>query len=167
MNTIGKRIIEEESADRPAGENDKAVLGSLSSAPADTSLSAPNDAPLILPKGALVAMRKSGGLRFTSRTVVVHRDGRVSAQGNTRSRNLRPPARLSKTQLSSLKHTVAKSMNAATPKSLGQQNPDAYAYEIVARVGRRVVTTEVFDGSIPSEMTGLIKELSRHLPAGR
>ncbi len=166
MNTIGKRISEEGAAAQPAGEHDKAVLGSLDGAPADTNLSAPDDAPLTLPKGALVAMRKSGGLRFTSRTVVVHRDGRVSAQGGTRSRNLKPPARLSKTQLSSLKHTVAKSMNAATPKSLGRQNPDAYAYEIVARVGRRVVTTEVFDGSIPASMAGLIKTLSGHLPAG-
>jgi hypothetical protein len=164
MDTIGKRI-EEEPAEKPAGESDKTVLGSLAGATVDASLSAPSDVQLALPKGALIAMRKSGGLRFTSRTVVVHRDGQVSAQSSTRSRNLRPPARLSKTQLSALKRTVAKSMNAAPPKSLGQQNPDAYAYEIVARVGRRVVATEVFDGSIPAEMAGLIKELSQHLPA--
>ena len=167
MDTIGKRI-EEEPADQPAGAGDKAVLGSLGGEPADSQISTPatpEDAPLALPKGALVAMRKSGGLRFTSRTVVVHRDGQVSVQSSTRSRSLKPPARLSKQQLSSLKRTVAKSVNAATPKSLGRQNPDAYAYEIVARVGQRVVTTEVYDGSIPESMAGLIKDLSQHLPA--
>lgn len=164
MDTIGKRI-DDEPAEPSSGENDKAVLGSLGGGPADTSLSEPEDAPLALPKGALVAMRKSGGLRFTSRTIVVHRDGQVSVQSSARSRSLKPPARLNKEQLSALKRSVAKSMNAATAKSIGRQNPDAYAYEIVARANRGVVATEVYDGSIPASMAGLIKELSQHLPA--
>jgi hypothetical protein len=177
MNTIGKRI-EDEPERQPAGEVDKTVLGSLGGEPADSSLSSEpamqepiekslEDEPLKLPKGALVAMRKSGGLRFTSRTVVIHRDGQVTQTSITRTRNLRPPARLSNRQMSSMKMDVAKSMSGATAKSIGRQNPDAYAYEIVARVGRRVVSTEVFDGSMPASMAGLIKRLNQYLPPDR
>jgi hypothetical protein len=179
MNTIGKRI-DEAPATPPAGADDATVLGSLGGEAADTQLSeapaTPARAPiekmleddaLALPKGALVAMRKSGGLRFTSRTVVVHRDGQVTQRSSERRRNTRPPARLSKEQLSALKRTVAKSMNAATPKSLGQQNPDAYAYEIVARVGRHLVRAEVFDGSIPTPMQDLVRTLNKYLPSSK
>lgn len=168
MNTIGKRI-EDEPAGPPAGEGDKTVLGSLGDVPADTTL---GDAPatldpLKLPKGALVAMRKSGGLRFSSRTVIVHRDGRVTQHSSVQVRSLKAPARLNTRQLSVLKRNVVKSMSSATAKSIGQQNPDAFAYEIVARVGRRVVSVEVFDGSIPPALAGLIKDLSRYLPSAR
>lgn len=167
MDTIGKQIGEEP-AEPSSGEGDKTVLGSLGGAPADALLNnAPADESLALPKGALVAMRKSGGLRFTSRTVVIHRDGQVTQSSSTRSRNFKPPARMNKRQLSSLKHTVARCMSGATAKSIGRQNPDAYAYEILARVGRRVMTTEMFDGSIPASMAGLIKQLSQYLPSDK
>ncbi len=178
MNTIGKRI-EDEPEEQPAGASDKAVLGSLGSEPADSVLidapalprhmeKALADAPLELPKGALVAMRKSGGLRFTSRTVVIHRDGQVTQPGRAAARAAKAPARLNNRQLSELKRAVASSMlTGAAAKSAGRQNPDAYAYEIVARIDRRVMTAEVFDGSIPGGLAGLIRQLSRYLPSER
>ena len=71
-------------------------------------------------------------------------------------------------QLSELKRAVASSMMAgAAAKSAGRQNPDAYAYEIVARIDRRVMTAEVFDGSIPGGLARLIRQLSRYLPSER
>src|SRR5438067_10698429 len=33
--------------------------------------------PPLLPRGALIAMRKSGGLRFSTQQIVVYKDGRV------------------------------------------------------------------------------------------
>jgi hypothetical protein len=58
-------------------------------------------------------------------------------------------------------------MGGATAKSMGRQNPDSHAYEIAARVDRRVMRTEVFDGSIPPALAGLIRELNRYLPNER
>ncbi len=183
MDTIGKRI-DAEPEDSSFDEVDKTVLGSLGGEVADSSLSsAPaaspepvhlekaladpsqGEEPLKLPKGALVAMRKSGGLRFISRTVVIHRDGQVTQRSSARSRNVNPPARLGKEQLSALKRSVAKSMSSGSAKSVGRQNPDAYAYEIVARVGRKVISTEAFDGSMPPALAGLVKELNGYLPS--
>jgi len=76
------------------------VLGTLSGEPYDSGLkvnqppapvdpleAAPADT-LRLPRGALVAMRRSGGLKFRSREVVVYRDGRVNyddGDGNPRT----------------------------------------------------------------------------------
>jgi len=43
----------------------------------------------------------------------------------------------------------------------GRQNPDAFAYEIVARLARRVYAVEAFQGSIPAPLAPLIQQLNR------
>lgn len=190
MNTIGKKIEPEAET-----EDSGTVLGSLSgqretdagagaiSTPAAPQKSAPKprkkavpagspapvDVPLALPKGALVSMRKSGGVRFSSRTVTVHRDGRVGhgSSDNTRSRNKGLPSRLTSTQLSKLKREVSKAglETHAARKGIGeQQSPDSYAYEIVARVGNKVQSVEMLDGNIPDSVMPLIRELNALMP---
>src|SRR5438046_1482405 len=42
--------------------------------------SAPGDEQLALPDGGIVAMRRSGGFRFTSRQVTVYQDGTVEVK---------------------------------------------------------------------------------------
>jgi hypothetical protein len=122
---------------------------------------APPDAePLTLPRGGLVAMRQSGGLRFRSREIVVYRSGKAvyrqlapageGPSGNTRQLPLSELVEL---------HHLLKQSDFVKLLVIGRQNPDAFAYEIVARVGRRVHFVEAFEGSIPESLAPLIHKL--------
>ena len=125
-----------------------------------------DDDPLILPKGAIVALRKSGGLRFTSRTVAVHRDGQITRSSSTYQRDLGQGTtnRLTNDQLSAIKVALSQAgLGGPTPKTSGSQSPDAYAYEIAARMGTKQYAVEVFDGSIPEAIKPLIRLLSQLL----
>jgi hypothetical protein len=122
-------------------------------APADTD-------SLTLPRGGLVAMRESGGLRFRSREIVVYRSGKViyrqlAPAGEGPTSDIR---QLPLSQLVELHHLLKQS-NFAKLLVTGRQNPDAFAYEIVARVGRRVHFVEAFEGSIPESLAPLIRDL--------
>lgn len=123
---------------------------------------AASDDALRLPPGALVAMRKSGGLLFSSREVTVYRNGRVttSAIGGGRTARAGTPRRLTEAQLVAL----ARALEALDPERLpdaeGRQGPDAFVYEIVARVGRASRAIEVFEGSIPRSLAPLIRQLN-------
>jgi hypothetical protein len=117
-----------------------------------------------LPKGAIVIMRRSGGLRFTSEEVAVHRDGRVTTSRSARAAGAKDkPQKLTPKQLSALRVTLTKSRLDQAERKIAKQPPDGYAYEIVARVGRKVQTAEVFTGSIPDSLQPLVKELSGYL----
>ncbi len=186
MKTIGKKI----ESDRSDAEADSSavVLGSLSDAVSQEADEARKSARrshkkegqaepeerLSLPKGALVVMRKSGGLSFGSRTVTVRTDGRIvrsieagleHGAAGRRAASRKQPGRLTRQQLSQLRITLARSGLDQLSQRVGQaaQNPDAYAYEIVARVGRQVRSVEVFDGGIPEPMRPLIRELNSYL----
>lgn len=182
MKTIGKKLAPTDAAQPDAS------LGSISdaSAPASTPSIEPatpikpakasrkkaiapdaEDAPLTLPKGALVAMRRSGSLRFTSSQVTVQRDGRIArTTTDVTTRGLKGKAKapkLTAKQVSGLRVTLAKSGLDQIEKKIVSQPPDGYAYEIVARVGRKVHSVEVVDGGIPAELATLIKQLSGYL----
>jgi len=191
MNTIGKKIEPDPATTRT--DSPDAVLGSLrddeakasdegenketSRVPAGThhkaGAPAKPDEPLRLPKGAFVAMRKSGGLRFSSRLLIVLRDGRivrsveagaVDAEGDRRSKARRRPSRLTREQISQLRITLARSdLDRVRQSGRAAQNPDAYAYEIVARVGRKVQSVELLDGSIPEALQPLVRGLNGYL----
>ena len=47
------------------------------------------------------------------------------------------------------------------PPSIGRPNPDGYAYELIARLGRRSKVIEFFEGSIPAEVQPLLAQLKR------
>jgi hypothetical protein len=121
----------------------------LESAPADT---------LALPRGALVAMRRSGGFKFRSREVVVYRDGRVNYDDGEGSP--RTVWTLSDAEMAELRRVLEAADLSRLP-SAGRQNPDAFAYEIVARPRRRVYSVEAFQGSIPATLAPLIEMLNR------
>jgi len=149
------------------------ILGKLSDEPYDTGLkvnqppaptdplSAPEPGPadtLRLPRGALVAMRRSGGFKFRSREVVVYRDGRVNYDdGESGPRTVWT---LGDAEMAELRRTLDQADLAKLPAA-GRQNPDAFAYEIVARPTRRVYSVEAFQGSIPASLTPLIQQLGR------
>jgi len=127
---------------------------------------APADEPLARPRGALVAMRKSGGIRFSWRLVVVRQDGRVIYKSNQLGAPSEAQAigQLQPEQLDELRAAIAGADFATAPAG-ARQNPDAFAYEIIARVGRRNRSAEAFQGSIPAGLQQLIRQLDALMPA--
>ncbi len=162
----------------PAGE----VLAHISTSDADTSLQAAPPAAshrkdagqpapaassdtLARPRGALIAMRKSGGLFFTWRLLVVHQDGRLIYKSNEidAPEKARVIGALEAPQLTALQQLIAQTdFNARAYGA--RQNPDAYAYEIIARVGRKNKYAEVFEGGVPAALKPLIAQLNALLP---
>jgi hypothetical protein len=144
----------------PEGAYDSGLKVNAPAAPIDqppVPESAPADT-LRLPRGALVAMRRSGGLKFRSRAVVVYRDGRVNYDdGESGPRTVWT---LGDAEMAELRRVLDQANLAKLPAA-GRQNPDAFAYEIVARPTRRVYATEAFQGSIPAALAPLIQQLNR------
>jgi hypothetical protein len=126
--------------------------------------------PPKLPRGAFLRICKSGGFRFTSTEVVVFRDGRVTRASTDKTAGgelaSTPGLKLTAKQVSHLRATIGESdlpgaAKAAAGRNATQPSPDAYAYEIVARVGRRVHSVEVLDGRLPESLKPLIEALNR------
>jgi hypothetical protein len=123
----------------------------------------PSDAPLALPRGALIAMRRSGGMRFSSHELVVYRSGKLTYRQSA-PELVEQTQHLSLSQLVELHHALKQSRLTRLPATIGRHSPDTFAYEIVARVGRVVKAVEVFEGSIPAELAPLIRELRSLTP---
>jgi hypothetical protein len=123
------------------------------------------DDALDLPEGALVAMRRSGGLRFTSRAVVVYPDGKVEVRDDAAPGSPAPkPARkLSDQDLAQLYRALDEANFPELPPTSGRQSPDAFAYDIAARIGSRTYAVEAFDGSIPASLAPLVQLLARFM----
>lgn len=163
------------SDDQPATgaePEDDIVLGSLGAGSRDTQFgrSAGRREPAVgmprLPRGSLVGMQRSGGLRFTSVAMVVLRDGRVRVargavdQWPARSDEVR---QLDDADMTTLQALLDQSGLRRLHGEIGRQSPDGYAYEIVARPGRRRYAVTVFTGAIPDTLQPLIAFLSRLL----
>lgn len=134
---------------------DRSLTGgpTAGAAPAD-------DAALALPRGALVAFRKSGGMRFSSRGFVVYRTGWVVPLAGTagRQRHMTDPALMALTGL------LLRSRLTRDSHRKAKATPDGYAYEIVALVGGRLRQVEYQDGAIPAAARRLIDLLQRLMP---
>jgi hypothetical protein len=144
--------------------NDSEELGRLSSGPHDDRLQAADDR-LKLPRGAFVALRQSGGLRFSTREVAVYNDGRViwNRQGKLAAEN--GSRQITPAEVAELKELIKQSGLRELPNPIGRPSPDGYAYELIARAGRKSKLIEFFDGSIPAELQTLLvqmKQLMRH-----
>lgn len=119
------------------------------------------------PRGALVAVRKSGGLFFSWRLLVVHRDGRLIYKSN----EVGAPAeahvigRLAEGQLAELQALIGQTDWAVRAIGAQQPSPDAFSYELIARVGRKNEAAELFEGRIPATFKPLITRLNQLLPA--
>lgn len=150
------------------------ILGELPKGPYDSGLKVnqppatpinpledPQADRLLLPRGALVAMRRSGGFKFRSHEVVVYRDGRVNYDDGREGP--RTVWTLSDAELAELRRALEQANLSKLPPSSGRHNPDAFAYEIVGRPSRRAYGVEVFQGSIPESLKPLIEQLSRFM----
>jgi len=142
--------------------NDK-PLGTLSDGPRDDRLKADDD-QLKLPRGAFIAFQQSGGLRFSTRGLIVYRDGRVISrrQGKLGARG--ESRRITLEEVANLQETIAHSGLEKLSGSIGRPNPDGYAYELIARAGRKLRAIEFFDDSIPSDVKPLLAQLKTLMP---
>jgi len=132
--------------------------------PGDAALPQPppaEDDVLVLPVGALVAMRRSGGLLFTVREVVIYPDGRLATNtvggGAGHARGTRV---LDAAHMATLRHILGGidfALLHAAPQ--GHPHPDGYAYEIAVRPGG-TPPLEVFAGTIPPALAPLLKLLN-------
>lgn len=123
---------------------------------------------LELPKGAMLAFRKSGGLKFSSREIVVYPDGRVTYGGGDTAKTAlesRAARKLTDAQVMRMRRMLDQANFWKMQSPPGAQSPDAYAYEIVARVGNKHNQMEVFDGGIPDVLMPLIEQMNRLMPS--
>ncbi len=122
---------------------------------------------LELPEGALIAMSKSGGLRFSTRGLVVYSDGHGRYDIGPRAGR---PAQsgaleLTESQLARLRRTIAGIDFSRLPARLERVNPDAFVYEIAVRTLGREYHVETSEGNIPPALKPLIDQLRRLMPS--
>jgi hypothetical protein len=141
------------------------ALGGVGEGGFDTSLGAqPVPDGLSLPRGALIAVRKSGGQRFSSREIVVYRNGvamyRTLAQG---SREREGIAHLNEAEMARLDRLIrrARLLRQTTP---GRPDPDGFSYEVVARLGNRLRACEFSSVNVAVQRERLITFLFDHVP---
>jgi hypothetical protein len=144
--------------------NDEA-LGKISDGPRDDRLDAADDR-LKLARGAFIAVRQSGGLRFSTREVTVYHDGLVVARRQGKLDSREEARRITPGEVADLKAAIAQSSLRDRPRfaSIGRPNPDGYAYELIARAGRKLRAIEFFDDSIPSDVKPLLAQLKTLMP---
>ena len=119
-----------------------------------------------LADGAIVCMRMSGGIRFSSRDVSVFADGLVRSKHVEHGNDAAAATEL-KLDASVLVDIVSLiSAETFAPISVTtNQRPDTYAYELIATVDNKIHELEVFDGSIPKPVGELIALLKTYLVA--
>jgi len=133
--------------------NDSEELGRLSGGPRDDELK--------LPRDAFIALRQSGGLRFSTREITVHNDGRViwNRQGKLDAgEGLR---RITPDEVAELKDLIERSGLWELPNPIGQPSPDGYAYELIARFDQKSTAIEFFDRNISAELKALLDQMKQ------
>ena len=127
----------------------------------------PADKPMELPKGALIALRKSGGLKFSSREIVVYPDGRVTYDGGDTAKSAltRAARRMSDAQVVRLRRTLDQINFFGMKPPKTQPDPDGFVIEIAARLGGKNNQLEVNAAGIPGALNSLVDQLTILLPS--
>ena len=160
----------------PQSEHDEkleAVDAELEEKHEDKEAAPPVPAPsasdtLELPKGAMLAYRKSGGLRFSSHEIVVYPDGRVTYEGGDTAKTAlesRARRKMTDAQVVRMRKLLDQANFWRMDAVAGTQSPDSFAYEIVARIGSKHNRVELVDGSIPDALQPLVDQLNKMLPS--
>lgn len=112
----------------------------------DASLRSP-----ALPRRALLMVSRSGGLRFTTRTITIYHNGLViSDDPDRRPRTLSPQA------IRRLYHTLLRARPCRLPHR-SESSPDGYVYSFHIRIGARICQFEVVTHNAPSAVRTLLR----------
>ncbi len=119
---------------------------------------------LELPKGAMIAFRKTSGgnaLEF-----YLYPDGRISFNTPDFSKEAyaHPSRKLNDAQINHLRHLLDQTNFYRAASAQGKPSGDGFAYEISARVGNKSNAIELFEESIPDALKPLVEELNALLP---
>lgn len=121
-----------------------------------------------LPRGALAALHRSGGIVFRTSSVTVYRDGRVTydadGPGGARAQAV---WLLTDDELAELRRQIAEVDWDALSFAHAPPSPDAYSYELLARDGRRLRRLETAEGAIPQAVEPLLRRLAAYGNAER
>ncbi len=117
------------------------------------------DDRLRLPHGACLALRQSGGLRFSTREVVVYDDGHVIMRWQGKLDSGERSRRITSAEMAHLQAQIDQSDLFGLHQPIGHQNPDGYAYELIVQAGDQTTSIEFFDGSIPPQIQPLLVQL--------
>lgn len=110
-------------------------------------------------------MRRSGGLKFSSQEIYVYPDGRVTHAERDLSKepHARPGRKLNDAQIMRLRRLLSSSGFFSFKPEPRPQDPDAYVYELAARLGNKSHEIELHTGSIPDALAPLVEMLSQLL----
>ncbi len=146
-----------------AGTKDPAAAEPGAAPPASPTTSK----PLETPRGAMLVMRVSGGIRFTTQEMVVYPDGRVTlgAGDTAKLAYHRAQRSMADAHVVRLRRMLDQSGFFSAQLSKAEQSPDGYAYEIVARVGSKHNHIEAFTGTMPDGIQSLVDFLMKWMPA--
>ena len=149
-------------ADLPPGKREPKLEPDRPAAASDQKPALPPERKkLALPKGAFIAFRKSGGIEFSSREMVVYPDGRVTYDSlGVQKHGPESPRKLNDAQIIQLRRTLEQANFFRLQSGEGEQSGDVFAYEIVARLGSRTNDVEFFTGNIPAALEPLVKRLT-------
>lgn len=122
--------------------------------------------PLELPRGALVAMRVSGGIRFTTQEMVIYPDGRVTAGAGDTAKVAyhRAQRSMADAYVVKLRKLLDQSGFYTAKPGESQPSPDGYAYEITSRIGSKHNHIEVYTGTMPGGIQSLVDYLMKWMP---
>ncbi|MBI5878597.1 MAG: hypothetical protein HZB53_13190 [Chloroflexi bacterium] len=121
---------------------------------------------LELPRGALLVMRVSGGLRFTTQEMVVYPDGRVTPGADDTVKTVfnRTQRSMADAHIVRLRKLLDQSGFFKSQPPKVEPSPDGYAYEIVSRIGPKHNHIEVFTGTMPDGVQTLVDYLMKWMP---
>lgn len=120
--------------------------------------------PLRLPRGAFLALRKTGGADATPQELVVYPDGRVAydVRGVPQKEYTRLRRALNDAQVLGLRKLLDQTGFWKAESSAPR--PDAAMYEIAGRLGQRVNSIELSEGNISERLEPLVERLTKLLP---
>jgi hypothetical protein len=121
--------------------------------------------PLRLPRGAFLALTKTGGADSTPQAVVVYPDGRAAytVHGVNQKDYSRLRRVLNDAQVLGLRKLLDQT-GFWKAESGSKENANAVRYEIAARLGQRVNSIELYEGNVPERLEPLIERLTKLLP---
>jgi len=121
---------------------------------------------LELPRGAMLAMRVSGGIRFTTQEMVIYPDGRVTAGAGDTAKAVynRAQRSMADAYVVKLRKLLDQSGFFTSKPTESQPSPDGYAYEILSRIGAKHNRIEVFTGTMPGGIQSLVDYLMKWMP---
>ncbi len=112
----------------------------------DASLRAP-----ALPRLALLRVSRSGGLRFTTRTITIYHNGLVISNDPARR-----PRTLSPQVIARLHHALLRARPCRLPRRIAL-SPDSYVYSFHVRIGERICQFEVVAANAPPAVHALLR----------